>query len=172
MRVCPASDVAKSCHHGSADFSSLFLEAVHPIATVISSGDSEAHSHPRAETLGAIGVCSRGERPLIFSTELARSAKDAVQDPRKERREIKALHKKVLAETDQKKQRALDKKFRSLVDKMIQRSVQTYGAIYLRTDGTRAVIGQKFEQNRPGKMWDAYDLEPDADGRLTFTSEH
>ena len=43
------------------------------------------------------------------------------------------------------------KMFRGLVDKMIQRSVQTYGAIYLRTDGTRAVIGQKFEQNRPGR---------------------
>ncbi|MCA9060680.1 MAG: hypothetical protein KDA85_19345, partial [Planctomycetaceae bacterium] len=53
-------DIAKSCHHGSADFSSLFLEVVNPVATVISSGDDGSYSHPRAETLGAIGVNSRG----------------------------------------------------------------------------------------------------------------
>jgi beta-lactamase superfamily II metal-dependent hydrolase len=41
-------DIAKSCHHGSADFSSLFLGAVNPIVTVISSGDDEPHSNPRA----------------------------------------------------------------------------------------------------------------------------
>ena len=74
-------DVAKSCHHGSSDFTKLFLAALNPIATVISSGDDEPHSHPRADTLGTIGVHGRGSRPLIFSTELARSAKEAIKHP-------------------------------------------------------------------------------------------
>jgi len=165
-------DVAKSCHHGSADFSSLFLEAVNPIATVISSGDAEKHSHPRAETLGAIGASSRGERPLIYSTELARSVKEKVRDPRKERAELKALHKQIVAETDKKKCATLQTKFNKLVDSTIERTVQTYGAIYLRSDGERAVIGHRYESNSPSKMWDLCELAPDANGRLQFTTKH
>ena len=69
-------DIAKSCHHGSADFSSEFLQVLNPIATIISSGDEEPHCHPRPDTLGTIGKYSRGERSLIFSTELARSGKE------------------------------------------------------------------------------------------------
>jgi len=72
-------DIAKSCHHGSADFTHEFFEALNPVATVISSGDQESHSHPRPDTLGAIGKTSRGNRPLIFSTELARSGKEFVR---------------------------------------------------------------------------------------------
>lgn len=180
-------DVAKSCHHGSADFSSLFLEAVNPIATVISSGDAEAHSHSRAETLGAIGSCSRGDRPLIYSTELARSAKEAVRDPSAERRALKKLHTAVLdaqqcaTEPDleatekaarRKKFTAAKRKFSKAVDAQINRTVQTYGAIYLRSDGDRAVIGHRYESNRPGKMWDLNELNPDAAGRLHFESKH
>jgi len=165
-------DIAKSCHHGSADFSSLFLEAVNPIATVISSGDAEKHSHPRAETLGAVGVCSRGERPLIYSTELARSVKERIRNPRDERRQLKALHREVVSETDRRKRKTLQVRFNKLVDQTIQRTVQTYGAIYLRTDGTRAVIGHKYESNSPRKTWDVNQLNPDADGRLHFESKH
>jgi len=179
-------DVAKSCHHGSADFSSLFLEAVHPVATVISSGDSEPHSHPRAETLGAIGLASRGERPLIYSTELARSAADRIKDPKEEQRDIKRLHKQVLKATKEKDkeqdkakkaklQKKLEKvqtKFDDLVKKTVQRSVQMYGAIYLRTDGKRAVIGQRFERRGSGGTWDLCQLDPDAGGRLAYSSKH
>ncbi len=165
-------DVAKSCHHGSADFSSLFLEAVNPIATVISSGDAEKYSHPRAETLGAIGACSRGERPLIYSTELARSVKEKVRNPRAERKDLKNLHKAVVSEQDAKKRRTLQRKFNKIVDETIERTVQTYGAIYLRSDGDRAVIGHRYESNSPRKMWDLCELEPDANGGLHFTSEH
>jgi beta-lactamase superfamily II metal-dependent hydrolase len=165
-------DVAKSCHHGSADFSSLFLEAVNPVVTVISSGDDEPHSHPRAETLGAIGVNSRGERPLIFSTELARSAKDAIRDPAKERRELKKAHEAVVKATDKTTRAALDKAFRKLVDETINRSVQVYGAIYLRTDGKSVVVGQKIERGNAGKQWDVSELHPDAKGQLSFQSKH
>ena len=40
-------DVTKACHHGSADFSTDFLERISPMVTVLSSGDDESHSHPR-----------------------------------------------------------------------------------------------------------------------------
>lgn len=66
-------DVAKSCHHGSSDFTVDFMAQVNPYATVISSGDNESYAHPRADAVGCAGRYSRGERPLVFSTELARS---------------------------------------------------------------------------------------------------
>lgn len=114
------SDVAKSCHHGSHDITNEFLQAMNPIVTVISSGDEESHCHPRPETLGAIGKFSRGERPLIFSTELARSSPEYI--------ELKVKDVKS--------------------DKVKQKIVATYGMITLRTDGERAVIAQKLEKSR------------------------
>jgi beta-lactamase superfamily II metal-dependent hydrolase len=66
-------DVAKSCHHGSSDFTEDFMKLINPFATVISSGDNEGHAHPRADALGCAGKYSRSERPLVYSTELARS---------------------------------------------------------------------------------------------------
>ena len=179
-------DIAKSCHHGSADFSSLFLSAVNPIVTVISSGDDEPHSHPRAETLGAIGVTSRGERPLIYSTELARSAKDAIRDPKQERMQIKAAHDAVLKAVDavnkattakdkaaaKKKKTAANKAFRKLVDVTINRTVQVYGAIYVRTDGKDVVVAQRIERSSAGKQWDYSELHPDSKGELQFKSKY
>jgi beta-lactamase superfamily II metal-dependent hydrolase len=70
-------DVAKACHHGASEFSVSFLEATNPYATIFSSGDNENYAHPRADALGSVGRYSRGKRPLIFSTELARSYKGA-----------------------------------------------------------------------------------------------
>lgn len=67
------SDVAKSCHHGSSDFTEDFMALINPYASVISSGDNETHSHPRADAVGCAGKYSKGTRPLVFSTELARS---------------------------------------------------------------------------------------------------
>jgi len=66
-------EVAKSCHHGSSDFEVEFMKRVSPFATVISSGDNESHAHPRADAIGCAGRYSRGIRPKVFSTELARS---------------------------------------------------------------------------------------------------
>ena len=66
-------DIAKSCHHGSSDFSIAFLQAVDAAATIISSGDNEGHAHPRADAIGAVAKYSSAVLPLIFSTELARS---------------------------------------------------------------------------------------------------
>lgn len=66
-------DVAKSCHHGASEFTTAFMAKVNPLATVISSGDNESYSHPRADAIGCAGKYTKSERPLVFSTELARS---------------------------------------------------------------------------------------------------
>ena len=123
-------DIAKSCHHGSADFSSEFLDVLNPIVTVISSGDEEPHTHPRPDTLGTIGKHSRGERSLIFSTELARSGKEFVdlekiKDPAKKK----------------------------------ERAVTVYGMINVRTDGNKVIIAQKLESAAVGRNWDVHKLE-------------
>jgi len=67
-------DVAKSCHHGASEFTTDFMKRVKPYATVISSGDNESYSHPRADAIGCAGRHTKSERPLVFSTELARSS--------------------------------------------------------------------------------------------------
>jgi len=66
-------DVTKQCHHGSSDFTVDFMKKMKPFVTVISSGDNEAHAHPRADAIGCAGKYARGVRPKVFSTELARS---------------------------------------------------------------------------------------------------
>ncbi len=122
-------DIAKSCHHGSADFTSEFLRVLNPIVTVISSGDEEPHVHPRPDTLGTIGKHSRGERSLIFSTELARSSKEFVE---------------------------LQK---SKSTKKGERTVTVYGMINVRTDGEKVIIAQKLEKPASGRNWDIHKLE-------------
>lgn len=67
------TDVAKSGHHGSSDFSLEFMKKMSAYATVFSSGDNESYSHPRADAIGCAGKYSKSLRPLIYSTELARS---------------------------------------------------------------------------------------------------
>lgn len=67
------AEVFKVPHHGSADFSGAFIQAVAPIVSVVSSGDESARKeyiHPRATLMGALGRSSRVSEPLIFVTEL------------------------------------------------------------------------------------------------------
>jgi beta-lactamase superfamily II metal-dependent hydrolase len=67
------AEVFKVPHHGSADFSGAFIQAVAPVISIISSGDESARKefiHPRATIMGALGKYSRVEEPLIFVTEL------------------------------------------------------------------------------------------------------
>lgn len=122
-------DFAKSCHHGSADFTNEFLQAVNPLATIISSGDDEPHCHPRPDTLGTIGKYSRGERSYIFSTELMRSSKEFIK--------IKTLD----------------------LAKEKERIVTVYGMINLRTDGDKVIIAQKLERARGKQTWDIHQFE-------------
>ena len=66
------ADVNKACHHGSSDFELAYLKAVQPHATIFSSGDSGSYDHPLPDAMGAASKHSRGDFPLVFSTELAR----------------------------------------------------------------------------------------------------
>lgn len=121
-------DIAKSCHHGSSDFTSEFLKALNPIATVISSGDDEPHCHPRPDTLGTIGKFSRGDRSLIFSTELSRSAKEFL--------DVSKIRDGVVKE----------------------RIVTRYGMINVRSDGEKVIIATMLEQNAARGEWDIHEL--------------
>ncbi len=167
-------DIAKSCHHGSADVLDYFLSAVNPAATVISSGDDEPHAHPRAETLGAIGRRSRGGRPLIFSTELVRSTKEAIKRPGVLRAALRRQLEAAIAATDEAGRKQAEERFEDELAK-IDRSVAVYGAINLRTDGERAVMAYRLEQARSagGKLtkWDIYPLTPSGAG-LRYESKH
>jgi ABC-type nitrate/sulfonate/bicarbonate transport system substrate-binding protein len=152
------------------------MRAVNPIATVVSSGDNEPHGHPRPDTLGIIGKYGRGSRPLIFSTELARSTKEIIKHPNVVRAELRATlaaneailndaAAKTAAKTKAKKaiQNAL---------KIIERSVANYGMINLRTDGTNVLLAQRLETQRSKKArWDIHLLEPDQNKRLKYQTK-
>lgn len=68
--------VFKSPHHGSHEFHIPYLDAVRPLITVVSSGDSPDHGHPRASFLGAVGRSGRSDHHLVFSTEIAATFTD------------------------------------------------------------------------------------------------
>lgn len=65
--------VLKAPHHGSADFSPAFLQAVGASVAVISSGDESEkveYIHPRATLVGALGRYSPAAEPVILCTEM------------------------------------------------------------------------------------------------------
>lgn len=63
--------VLKSPHHGSHEFHQPYFDSVRPLITVVSSGDSPDHGHPRALFLGGVGKSGRSHEHLVFSTEIA-----------------------------------------------------------------------------------------------------
>lgn len=165
------SDVAKACHHGSADFTDVYLQAVDPLVTVISSGDAEPHSHPRADAIGGIGRWGRGHRPLVFSTELARSAPETIKRPGAIRTQYRALLEELGKHTDAAAKQKVQKKIDDLLE-TLDRSVAVYGAINLRSDGRRIVMAQKVEEGTDKKTWDVYRLERNTAGELIYVSKH
>ena len=147
-------DIAKACHHGASDVLDSFLLAINPIATVISSGDNESHSHPRPDALGAFGKSSRGNRPLIFSTELARSTNE-FSYPIKFYNLLKKLEERMNEATTKKDKEHFERRMNRLRDS----NVAKYGMITVRTDGNQVIIAQKLEKARsPGQKWDIYEL--------------
>ena len=147
-------DIAKACHHGASDVLDSFLYAVNPVATIISSGDDESHAHPRPDALGAFGKSSRGERPLIFSTELARSTKE-FSYPIKYHALVEKMKKYIDGLQDPKRKKIATTRLERLRDS----NVVTYGMITVRTDGENVLIAQKLEKERSaGQRWDLYDL--------------
>jgi beta-lactamase superfamily II metal-dependent hydrolase len=161
------SDVTKSNHHGSSDFLFEFFQFINPIATVISSGDNETFTHPRPDTLGVIGKTSRGEYPLIFSTELARSSNDNMYNDSIKNGILK-LEEELKDEKDLKKHQNINKKITTLISKL-QRNIAVYGMITLRSDGEKAIIAQKKEKKGAG--FQIYKLTPNKNGELAYTDK-
>lgn len=160
-------DVAKSCHHGSGDIEDVFLEATDAIATVISSGDNESYAHPRPDALGVTGKYGRGRRPLIFSTELARSV-NVLDRPETIRRVAGTLldeERAVLASTG-----ATAEETPGRLVAQYQRALAVYGLITLRTDGKSVLVAQKLEKASGAREFDYHCIER-ADGELAYNPD-
>lgn len=163
------ADIIKSCHHGSADVTNTFLRTVHPLATIVSSGDEESHAHPRSDTLGAIGLHGRGWRPLIFSTELARSTRES---DLKDAEELGRIVARLELATEPDEVKELRKQQGDLIKQLGKRNVTVYGAINLRTDGEKVVLAYRLERvRRSGNSvtrWDIYQLESSRTGEFEY----
>jgi hypothetical protein len=149
------ADVSKACHHGSHHFSESFIRVLNSAAVVISSGDAENYAHPRPDALGAFGKYSRGIRPLIFSTELARNTNEFTPVI-KYLKKLEDYQKRIKDAPTEAEKDKLSKEMQEEKD----RNVAVYGMITLRTDGERVVIAQKLEL--PGgndKKWDIHELK-------------
>jgi hypothetical protein len=67
------SEVLKVPHHGSHEFTPEFLDAVSPVVSVVSSGDENSRKeyiHPRATLMNSLGHHSRGDKGIVFVTEM------------------------------------------------------------------------------------------------------
>ena len=163
-------DVAKCCHHGSADFTEMFLKTILPAATVISSGDEESHAHPRSDTLGTIGLYGRQPRPLIFSTELSRSSRE--RESVTVLKKITTLRQQLAEASSIERVHELLPLYDAQVDELKKRNVTVYGAINLRSDGKRVVMAYRLEKDRLSGSrlteWDIYRLETNENGRLEY----
>ncbi len=161
-------DVTKACHHGSHHFSETFLRAINAAATVISSGDNESHSHPRPDALGAFGKNGRGSRPLIFSTELARSTREFT--PIIRHFDTLRDYLRQLDEADTEKER---KRIRREMEERQDRNVAVYGMITMRALGHRVVLAQKLEAPRKsGTKWDIHELSYNKHTKMFEYGEH
>ncbi|MFM7164654.1 MAG: hypothetical protein ACKO3T_05365, partial [Planctomycetaceae bacterium] len=135
----------------------------------------ESFAHPRADTLGTVGKYSRGRRSLIFSTELARSTRETVKNAALFRERLRAAAKAVEVAGNGGNQKSIDaaeKRFSKLLEQ-IERSVTTFGAINLRTDGKNVVFAYRIENPRgPASQWDIYQFTRNSAGDLVFDSKH
>lgn len=154
-------DVAKACHHGSNHFHYGFIKSINAAATVISSGDEEPYAHPRPDAIGALGKCGYGEKPLIFSTELARSNKEftksSLQNLHTLMDKLNQTEIDLQAETNEEKISKLKAK-KLKINKEINSHLTKYGMINLRTDGQRMIMAQKYEVEAHSGKWDIHEL--------------
>lgn len=153
------ADLLKCCHHGSADVTNEFLEAVNPFAFVVSSGDEESHVHPRPEILGLLGKSGRGERPLVLCTEILRSTPESKLLSDDERDTIEGLMTKLETATTAAARNGARKDIADFWERRFRRLVNVYGAINLRTDGKKAIIAFKKEiKTDKGAAWQVYEF--------------
>lgn len=164
------ADVLKCCHHGAADVTDQFLQAVNPFAFVVSSGDEESHAHPRPDLLGRLGKQGRGSAPLILCTEILRSTRE---QGRKEDFDAVAALNLLIEDPDiEEDERRQARKDRSeLLERIRKRNVGVYGAITLRSDGAHMQISFQLESPRGKQRWQVYGLHQDADGRWVMASD-
>jgi beta-lactamase superfamily II metal-dependent hydrolase len=155
------ADVMKSCHHGSADVTDEFLDAVKPFAFTVSSGDQESFVHPRPDLLGRLGRHGRGNAPLILCTEILRSGREREDASILER--IRALDALIEDPATPASDREAHRTKRTAAQAALgRRNVEVYGAITLRTDGHHLVIAFRLEKDRAGaspKRWQTYTFE-------------
>jgi hypothetical protein len=158
-----ACDVAKSCHHGSDDVSYDFLAAMKPSATIISSGDSEQHAHPRPAVVSASAVTGNVSvdadelrTPLIYSTEISRSFRVGSMDSLSMNGTVldEAGLTAAKARVGDKEVNAGDLKPATGTRRLAGSYVVTgivYGLVNVRTDGDRILCATLNEKNR---TWD------------------
>lgn len=130
------AEVLKVPHHGSADFSGKFLEAVSPLVSVVSSGDESAQKeyiHPRATLMGALGKHSRVERPLIFVTEMVAFWK----------------------------MEGFSKRLKGSQNSFFAFSRSAFGIVHVRTDGNRLLV---FTHSGKRELKEAYAYTIDSEG--------
>ena len=153
------SEILKVCHHGSADVTDEFLEAVEPAAFVISSGDEEGHVHPRPDLLGRLGRKGRGTAPVLLSTELQRSTR-----AKEDERLIAQLKRDIAAQIAHQSE-ARGAKIDAAIKSLSRSNVDVDGAIYVKTDGDRLIAAFKKESRSDTDKWFYFEYDV-ADGKL------
>lgn len=120
--------ILKGPHHGGSDFHRLFLTAVRPQVSVVSSGESPDYGHPRANFLAAVGQAARSPEPLLFSTELvAKFVPDADTTPLGKAEVVDPSDASLLTDARQRFKKSLN------------------GLINVRTDGSRIFAARRVQ---------------------------
>lgn len=162
-RFC--ADLLKCCHHGSADVTDEFLEAVNAFAFVVSSGDEEGHVHPRPDVLGLLGRKGRSERPLILCTEILRSTPSSLSLSSSEIKSFDTLLEAFDSAADAEARKRARREVLGFIDRRTRRLVTEYGAITIRTDGERMLIAFRKEASSVGRSpWQLFEFVLAASG--------
>lgn len=152
------ADVMKCCHHGAADVTDEFLQAVSPFAFAVSSGDQEGYAHPRPDLLGRLGRHGRGAAPLILCTEILRSTRE--REDANLLKDLRRLDARIEdAATPEAERKTARAERTEIQTRLARRNVEVYGAITLRTDGQHLVVAFRLEAERMGvspKRWQTY----------------
>jgi beta-lactamase superfamily II metal-dependent hydrolase len=153
------ADILKCCHHGSADVTDEFLDAVNPFGIVVSSGDQESHVHPRPEILGLLGKKGRGDRPILLCTEILRSSPESLK---LQKWEIEEHDELLMAVANAEGEDALDEargKVEKFWQRKLRRLVSVYGAVNIRTDGEKLIVAFRKEKGGSGSPWHIYEYK-------------
>lgn len=155
------ADLLKCCHHGAADVTDEFVEAVNPFAFVVSSGDEETHVHPRPDLLGLLGKKGRGNRPLILCTELLRSTPESKTMTPADKAKVRKLADELRAATTSAQETAARRALNDFWNEQFRRLVNVYGAITIRSDGQKLLVAFREES---GPAWKFYEYAHAAAG--------